>query len=115
MSDCSTSFVIGSGARSRFCASGRGSARTILRMNEALCYRRRIRFLDTAGRVANFALEMKRDNLAGHLVIAFVIALAVYVLAYRGIEGRRTRQGPWEITFTNSPDGHPEIVVDQSR
>jgi len=58
---------------------------------------------------------MKRDNLAGHLAIAFFIALAVYVAAYRGIEGRRTRNGPWEITFTNSPDAHPALVVDQPK
>src|SRR6267378_294336 len=56
---------------------------------------------------------MKRDNLAVHLSVAFVIALAVYIVAYRGIEGRRTRRGPWEITFAKSPDGHPELVVDQ--
>jgi len=58
---------------------------------------------------------MKRDNLAVHLGIAFAIALAVYVVAYRGIEGRRTRQGPWEVTFANSPGGHPMLVVEQPR
>jgi len=50
-----------------------------------------------------------------HLGIAFVIALAVYVAAYRGIEGRRTRQGPWEVAFTNSPEGHPSLVLDQPK
>lgn len=58
---------------------------------------------------------MKRDNLAVHLGIAFAIALVVYFVAYRGIEGRRTRQGPWEVTFTNSPEGHPKLLVEQPR
>ena len=58
---------------------------------------------------------MKRDNLAVHLAIAFGIALVVYVVAYRAIEGRRTRNGPWEVTFTNSPDGHPKLVVNHPK
>src|SRR5262245_48065849 len=58
---------------------------------------------------------MKRDNLAVHLGIAFAIALAVYFVAYRGIEGRRTRHGPWELTFTNTPEGHPKLLVEQPR
>ena len=72
-------------------------------------------FLTGAGGSPTLAPEMKRDNLAGHLAIAFFMALAVYVVAYRGIEWRRTRNGPWEVTFTNSPDGYPALVVEQAK
>src|ERR1044071_9540073 len=58
---------------------------------------------------------MKRDNLAVHLGIAFAIALALYIVAYRAIEGRRTHQGPWQVTFTNTPDGHPKLIIQQPR
>jgi hypothetical protein len=56
---------------------------------------------------------MKRDNPAKHFIIAFIIALAGYVLFYHFIENRRTRKGPWQVTFTNSPAGVPAIVVNQ--
>jgi hypothetical protein len=56
---------------------------------------------------------MKRDNPAKHFVLAFVIALLGYVLVYHFIENRRTRKGPWQVTFTNSPAGEPAILIDQ--
>ena len=56
---------------------------------------------------------MKRDNPAKHFIVAFVIALLGYVLVYHFIENRRTRKGPWQVTFTNTPAGVPAIVVNQ--
>src|SRR6267378_5685795 len=56
---------------------------------------------------------MKRDNPAKHFIVAFIIALLGYVIVYHFIENRRTRKGPWQVTFTNSPAGSPEIVIDQ--
>src|SRR5204863_2011570 len=57
--------------------------------------------------------QMKSDGLFKHIALAFGIAVAVYIVAYTGIEHRRTRQGPWRVTFTNSPAGAPAIVIGQ--
>jgi hypothetical protein len=46
-------------------------------------------------------------------VLAFLIALAVYFVAYTFIEHRRNRKGPWQVTFTNGPAGAPGIVINQ--
>jgi hypothetical protein len=56
---------------------------------------------------------MKRDNPAKHFIVAFLIALLGYLLVYHFIENRRTRKGPWQVTFTNSPAGSPAIVINQ--
>jgi len=56
---------------------------------------------------------MKRDNPAGHFIFAFVIALLGYMLVYHLIENRRTRKGPWQVTFTNNTAGTPAIVINQ--
>jgi hypothetical protein len=56
---------------------------------------------------------MKRDNPAKHFIFAFVIALLGYAVVYHFIENRRTRKGPWQVTFTNSPSGSPEVIVNQ--
>lgn len=57
---------------------------------------------------------MKADGLLRHLLTAFVIALVVYFIAYTGIEHRRTRKGPWQVTFTNTVSGAPAIEINQS-
>ena|SRR5437773_547070 len=57
---------------------------------------------------------MTRDNPAKHFILAFVIALVGYLLVYQFIENRRTRKGPWQVTFTNSSDGSPAIVINQT-
>jgi hypothetical protein len=56
---------------------------------------------------------MKRDNPAKHFIVAFIIALLGYVVVFHFIENRRTRKGPWQVTFTNSPAGSPAIVINQ--
>jgi hypothetical protein len=56
---------------------------------------------------------MKRDNPAKHFIFAFVIAVIGYGLVYRFIENRRTRKGPWQVTFTNTSAGAPAIVINQ--
>lgn len=57
---------------------------------------------------------MKRDNPAKHFILAFAMALLGYVLVYHFIENRRTRKGPWQVTFTNTPAGIPEIIINQT-
>lgn len=56
---------------------------------------------------------MKRDNPAKHFIFTFAIALVIYVVAFHFIENRRTRKGPWQVTFKRNPAGPPEIVIDQ--
>jgi hypothetical protein len=56
---------------------------------------------------------MKSDNLLRHLVVPFGIAVVVYVVFYSFIEHRRTRKGPWEVSFTNDASGAPTLVINQ--
>lgn len=58
---------------------------------------------------------MKPDNLLRHLVVPFAIAVVVYVIFYTGIEHRRTRNGPWEVIFTNDVSGAPELIINQPK
>ena len=54
----------------------------------------------------------RRDNPIRHFVIAFVIALVLYIISYGTIQHLRTRKGPWQITFTNNA-GIPAIIINQ--
>jgi hypothetical protein len=56
---------------------------------------------------------MKADNPARHFITAFLIALAVYFLAYRFIEHQRLRHGPWMLEFTTNSAGIPEVGISQ--
>ena len=56
---------------------------------------------------------MKSDNPFRHFAIPFGIAVLVYVIFYFGIEHRRTRKGPWQVTFTNDASGSPALVINQ--
>ena len=56
---------------------------------------------------------MKSDNPFRHFAIPLGIAVIVYVIFYFGIEHRRTRKGPWEVTFTNGLSGAPLLVINQ--
>jgi hypothetical protein len=58
---------------------------------------------------------MKLQGLAKHFILAFLLALAGYVAFYQTIEHRRTRNGPWQVTFTRNTAGAPAIVIAQSR
>src|ERR1035437_1111692 len=50
-----------------------------------------------------------------HLILAFVLALAGYIIFYQAIEHRRIRRGPWRVTFTRNADGAPVILIDQPK
>lgn len=56
---------------------------------------------------------MKSDSAVRHFVLAFLLALVCYAVFYVLIEHRRTRKGPWEITFTNSAGGAPTLIINQ--
>ncbi len=47
------------------------------------------------------------------LALLFLTALVFYFVAYAAIEHRRTRKGPWTVTFTNTPAGLLVTRVDQ--
>jgi hypothetical protein len=51
---------------------------------------------------------------AKHFILAFVMALIIYIIAYNAIENRRTRNGPWEVTFANR-DGVPALIISEPR
>jgi hypothetical protein len=55
---------------------------------------------------------MQPSNPLKHFVFAFLIALVIYFVAYNAIEHRRTRNGPWQITFTNDA-GLPALVINE--
>jgi hypothetical protein len=56
---------------------------------------------------------MKRDRLLRHTLVAFGIALLIYVTFYTAIEHRRIRTGPWQVTFTNNTASAPAIIINQ--
>jgi hypothetical protein len=58
---------------------------------------------------------MKPEGPAKHFILAFLLALAGYILCYQIIEHRRTRNGPWQVTFTTGAEGVPGIVVNQPK
>jgi hypothetical protein len=56
---------------------------------------------------------MKSDGPMKHFILAFLLAVICYAFFYHNIENRRTRKGPWEITFTNDSGGNPSLVINQ--
>ena len=50
-----------------------------------------------------------------HFILAFVLAVICYAFFYHNIEHRRTRKGPWKVAFTNSPEGWPQMIIDQPK
>lgn len=58
---------------------------------------------------------MKSDGPMKHFMLAFLLAVICYAFFYHNIEHRRTRKGPWEVTFTNDVNGHPAMVINQPR
>ena len=58
---------------------------------------------------------MKPEGPAKHFILAFLLALAGYISFYQIIEHRRTRNGPWQVTFTTGAEGVPGIVVNQPK
>ena len=58
---------------------------------------------------------MKSDNLLRHLALPFGIAVLVYAVFYTAIEHRRTKNGPWQVAFTNDASGTPVLLVNQPK
>jgi len=63
-------------------------------------------------------LEMRsskepRENPLKHFLVAFSIAVGIYLIFYQFIEHRRNRKGSWQVTFTNSISGDPQVIINQ--
>jgi hypothetical protein len=58
---------------------------------------------------------MKPEGPAKHFILAFLLALAGYIVFYQIIEHRRTRNGPWRVAFKTSAEGVPDIVINQPK
>jgi hypothetical protein len=44
----------------------------------------------------------------------FLAALAFYLIAYYAIEYRRTRLGPWQVSFVRTDSNQPALRIDQN-
>ncbi len=55
---------------------------------------------------------MNSSNPLKHFLFAFIIALVLYLVAYKWIEHRRTRNGPWDVTF-NVENGKVVLLIQQ--
>src|SRR6266481_909854 len=58
---------------------------------------------------------MRSDNPAKHFLLAFLLALVIYLIFYYGIEHRRARRGPWQVTFTTNSAGAPSLIINQPK
>jgi|WetSurMetagenome_2_1015567.scaffolds.fasta_scaffold174531_2 hypothetical protein len=58
---------------------------------------------------------MKPEGAAKHFILAFLLALAVYIVFYQIIEHRRIRNGAWQVTFTSGADGVPNININEPK
>ncbi len=55
---------------------------------------------------------MKSEGLLRHVLVAFLLTLAVYVAVYAGCEHNRTRKGPWSVAFATAGSS-PALVINQ--
>jgi hypothetical protein len=65
--------------------------------------------------VAKSESKMKSDGPLKHFALAFLLAVVFYAVLYRGCEQRRTKRGPWEVTFTTNSAGFPLMLINQPR
>lgn len=56
---------------------------------------------------------MKSGITPKSIAISFVVVLVLYIAVFNGIEWRRHRRGPWEVTFLTDSSGNPAIIVYQ--
>lgn len=71
--------------------------------------------LDTRRHLPKGGRRMKSDGIFKQAVAVFIVALAIYIIGYHAIEDRRTRNGPWQVAFTNDVSGAPALLINQPR
>jgi hypothetical protein len=60
-----------------------------------------------------FAMDLSSDKLPRHLLIAFVLAIAIYAAFFSCDMRMRKRKGPWQVEFQTNEAGHASITVNQ--
>ena len=58
---------------------------------------------------------MKSDGIFKQVSAVFIVALAIYIVAYHAIEDRRTHHGPWEVRFTQDATGAPALLINEPK
>ena len=58
---------------------------------------------------------MKHGITPVKVVITFVVVLAIYFVAFNGLQNWQTRKGPWEANFTTDGAGNPSITIYQPK
>ena len=66
---------------------------------------------------------MKSEGPLKHFLVALLLAVGCYLVFYPSIEHRRTRKGPWEVTFTSTNEvtlsgtnaGVPLVIINQPK
>ena len=58
---------------------------------------------------------MKSDRLPKILLVGFIFALVIYILAFSYIQNRRTANGPWRVVFLSNSAGTPSLLVEQPK
>lgn len=56
---------------------------------------------------------MKSSSVLKQVLLVFLAAVALYALSYSWIEQRRTRNGPWEVSFARADSGAARITINQ--
>jgi hypothetical protein len=74
-----------------------------------------IALLTSCPDASTLAATMKSTGSLKHFLLAFVIALVLYVVAYSFIENRRTRNGPWLVSFTQENAGPPTVTINEPK
>lgn len=59
--------------------------------------------------------SMKSEGLAKQILITFALTALLYLIIFQTIEYRRNRNGPWQVTFTNSPGNPPALIINQPK
>lgn len=58
---------------------------------------------------------MKSDRLSKILIIAFLGALALYIISFSYIQNRRASNGPWQVVFLTDYEARPGLIVKNSK
>jgi hypothetical protein len=58
---------------------------------------------------------MKPERPLKLFLVAFLLAVIGYTISYKSIEYARTKKGPWEVVFTNTPASIPAMVINQPK
>jgi hypothetical protein len=58
---------------------------------------------------------MESEHTFRNILLVFLAAVMLYVVAFTSIEHLRTRKGGWHVTFLTDATGEPKLIVNQPR